>query len=154
MPLAFILKDSEPTSQAHALIRNHTYGPSLCWTTLNQLSHTGQGVRCGVGGAFVTAWQPPELSTVISDQFPLPPSLPVVRTNSLSAPTRLAWPKRIGTFAKWDLELVREPAVGRRRGQDGHKRATEKTRGGDKGAEKCEGCFRLGGGEIEGAGRR
>ncbi|KAB0398436.1 hypothetical protein E2I00_014824, partial [Balaenoptera physalus] len=39
-----------------------------------------------------------------------------------------AWPKRIGSFAKWDQDRVRGPAVWRPRGQGGRRRASEEMR--------------------------
>lgn len=68
----------------------------------------------------------------------------------LSALLRLAWLKRIGAFGKWDQDRVREPAVGRPKGQEatgGSRRGRGQTKGqriGVKGSLACwEGWLKI-----------
>ena len=52
LPLAHLQWGTKPSTQACALAGNGTGDPSLCRTTLNQLSHTSRGsVPCFYGRA-------------------------------------------------------------------------------------------------------
>lgn len=104
---------------------------------------------CCVAWLVLNSWapaicrlRPPEAGGVfvlskVSVPTPSPSSLSGVSclqigSNSPSALLRLAWLKRIGTLAKWDQDRVREPALGRPKGQDCHQGAAEERQSGRK----------------------